>query len=148
MQEEANCFVSPLLLSNLDYKVFKKRAIMSSLHSTRHMWAPPIASAAAQTDERVAETWWDRQGLQPLGTHHSWCHRGGHGTPGDTGEDVSPRIFSHVHPAKHLLQELLSTGAPGGIWEPDKENNSSNLLISMTLQQSTGSKVLEEQGQR
>lgn len=73
---------------------------------------------------------------------------GGCGTPGDTREDVVPRIYSHVHPAEHLLQELLSTGAPGGTWEPDKENNLSNLLISMTLKQTTGSKVLEEQGQR
>lgn len=150
--------VSTLFLSNLDCKFFKKRVIMSSLHSTGHMWAPQVASAAAQTHKWEAETRWDGQGVQSLWHSsllvtqgrmcHSWWHKGGHGTPGDTGEDVAPRICSHVHPAEHLLLKLLSTGAPGGTWEPDKENNLSNLLISMTLKQTTGSKVLEKQGQR
>lgn len=89
--------VSTLFLSNLGCKFFKKRAIMSSLHSTEHMWAPQVASAVPQTHRWVAETWWDGQGLQPLGTLHSWWHRGGR----------VPRICSCVHPASHLLQELL-----------------------------------------
>lgn len=138
--------VSTLFLSNLNCKFFRKRAIMSSLHSTGHMWAPQVASAASQTHRGVAETWWDGQGLQPLGTLHSWWHRGGR----------VPRICSHVQPAKHLLQELLLAWAAQPslhwcsrwYWEPDKENNLSNLLISMTLEQPTGSKVSEEQGQR
>lgn len=107
--------VSTLLLSNLDCKFLKKRPIMSSLHSTGHMWAPQVASAAAQPQGWVAGTqrngerlqalgichsWWHRGDVTLLVTQgrmwHSWWHRGGH----------VPRICSRVPPAKHLLQEL------------------------------------------
>lgn len=115
MQEEANLLsVSTLFLSNLGCKFFKKRAIVSSLHSTGHTWAPPVASAAAQT-------WWDGQELQPLGTHHSCWHRGGCATPADTREDASPGSAPmSILPSTCCRSSCLhgqpsspSTGAPG-----------------------------------
>lgn len=149
--------VSTLFLCNLDCKLLQKRAIMSSLHSTGHMGAPQGASAAAQPQRWVAETWWDGQGLQPLGTHHPWWHRGdvtllvtqGRMCPQDLLPCPSCQAPAAGAPSCLRGQPSPpSTGAPGGTWEPDKENHLSNLLISMTLKQPTGSEVSEEQGQR
>lgn len=91
--------VSTLFLFNLNCKFFKNRAIMSSLHSTGHMWAPQVAFSCftdSQTSGRDV-VGWTGAAAQPLGTLHSCWHRAGQ----------VPRICSHVHPAKHLLQELL-----------------------------------------
>lgn len=155
--------VSTLLLSNLDCKFFEKRAIMSSVHSTGHMWAPQAASAAAQPQGWGAETWWEGQGLQGLGSHHSWWHRGdvtplvtlgrrmrhswwhwggGCDAPGDTGEVVSTgSLPMSLLPSTCCRSSSLPVRAAQpslhwcsrGTWEPDKENHLSNLLISMTL---------------
>lgn len=71
---------------------------MASQHSTGHVWASQVASAAAQTHRWGAETWWDGQGLQPLAPV----------TPGDTGEDVALLVTPRrTHPSGSTPMSIL-----------------------------------------